>query len=179
MVDSQVLRRLDFPAYCVKLLDNGLLAIAGGGGTAKTGVGNSIELGFLEYSGEQASGAYSASFKLIHKFETHDAIMKFVSFTCEPDSPSQHHRSRLNSESKHNSIGTSTTAAAYHISDLYLAGALDNSIEIFKIEPSVEKVSDSNPTEYRASATVRNVAAIQLNENASNIPSKLRHFFKQ
>lgn len=81
MTESQVLKRLDFPAYCIRVLDNGLVAIAGGGGTSKTGVGNSIELGLVDYSSFQ--NHCHAQFQSIHTFEPQDAIMKFISFSVD------------------------------------------------------------------------------------------------
>ncbi len=93
MTDNQVLKRLEFPAYCVRVLDNGLIAVAGGGGTAKTGVGNCIELGIIDYSSSMNENTNTtnslvynfnhAQFQSIHKFEPNDAIMKFISFTYD------------------------------------------------------------------------------------------------
>lgn len=90
MAESQVLKRLDFPAYCVRVLDNGLVAIAGGGGTSKTGVGNSIELGLVNYSTVDLTnkGANNhAQFESIHTYEPQDAIMKFINFTVDRSLP--------------------------------------------------------------------------------------------
>lgn len=90
MAESQVLKRLDFPAYCVQVLDNGLVAIAGGGGTSKTGVGNSIELGHVNYTtvelASQSGPNSHAQFQSIHTFEPQDAVMKFISFTVDRSS---------------------------------------------------------------------------------------------
>jgi hypothetical protein len=153
-MESQVLRRLDFPAYCIRLLDNGLLAITGGGGTSKTGVGNSIELGFLDYSNKPTTGTYEAEFRLLHKFETNDAIMKFVTF-------------KFHKNNNHNSK-KSLNEETSQVNDLYLAGALDNSIEIYKIEPCVEKPdqysNDSKSAEmsYKASASIKKVTHIDF-----------------
>ncbi|CAF0706670.1 unnamed protein product [Brachionus calyciflorus] len=137
MTESQVLRRLDYPAYCIKLLDNGLVALAGGGGTAKTGVGNSIELGFLTYSNN------TAEFKQIHQFNSEDAIMKFVSFTQE--------RSNIKKKSK--------------INDLYLAAAVDQTVEIYKILPHFKK----DQKKYEPSAKIKLINKIHLEENVATI----------
>ena len=83
MAESQVLKRLDFPAYCVKVLDNGLVAISGGGGTSKTGVANSIELGLVDYAPISSETGRHAQFQSVHTFEPNDAIMKFISFTVD------------------------------------------------------------------------------------------------
>lgn len=139
MTESQVLRRLDYPAYCIKLLDNGLVALAGGGGTAKTGVGNSIELGFVSYSNNLAQ------FKEIHRFQSEDAIMKFVSFTLE----------RSHSKKK-----TS-------INDLFLAAALNQTVEIYKVLPCLTK-TDSK-TQIEPSATIKQVSKITLADSDDTI----------
>ncbi len=93
MTESQVLKRLDFPAYCVRVLDNGLVAISGGGGTSKTGVGNSIELGLVNYAAV-ASAKNHAQFESIHTFEPQDAVMKFTSFSIDRSDPSVSSRFR-------------------------------------------------------------------------------------
>lgn len=136
MADSQVLRRLDYPAYCIKLLDNGLVAMAGGGGTAKTGVGNSLELGFISYKNNLAE------FKQIHQFQSEDAIMKFVPFYLE--------RHNLKSESK--------------INDIYIAAALNQSVEIYKIQSCLKKIEDKNKPKFEAGANVQFVCKILLDQ---------------
>ncbi len=99
MTESQVLKRLDFPAYCVRVLDNGLVAIAGGGGTSKTGVGNSIELGLVNYVTPDAAKNH-AQFESIHTFEPRDAVMKFTSFTVDRSGTSATGRPRPKEDSK-------------------------------------------------------------------------------
>lgn len=174
-LNQQVVRRLDFPAYCIRVLDNGLLAITGGGGTSKTGVGNSIELGFLDLAhhassnsssgGNGASGAFEAQFKLMHKFETNDAIMKFVSFTFESK---QSGKSGASSRSR---LSSTTGDEKLKPADQYLAGLLDNSIEIYKLEPSLDKLNvgnnNKNEIEYQATALVKRSCVIPF-ENTQN-----------
>lgn len=138
MANSQVLRRLDYPAYCIKLLDNGLVALAGGGGTAKTGVGNSLELGFVSYVNQLAE------FKQIHAFQCEDAIMKFVSFTLE--------RPHSKSETK--------------ITDLYLAAAVNQTIEIFQVQPCLNKTTETK-TKLEPSASIKLVGKITLADSSS------------
>ena len=139
MTESQVLRRLDYPAYCIKLLDNGLVALAGGGGTAKTGVGNSIELGFVSYANNLAQ------FKEIHRFQSEDAIMKFVSFTLE--------RTHSKKQSK--------------INDLFLAAALNQTVEIYKIQPCLTKTDAK--TQIEPSASIKQVSKITLSDTDDSI----------
>lgn len=142
MADSQVLKRLDFPAYCIKLLDNGLIAIAGGGGTSKTGVTNWIEIGHINYNNNTTTNNLNASkfsteFKLIAKLETDDAIMKFVCFSLD--------------KSNHST------------SDFYLAAALNNQIEVYKIQSKINKPppetlnenEGNNPSDHQPSTVVK------------------------
>ncbi|RNA41624.1 70 kDa peptidyl-prolyl isomerase [Brachionus plicatilis] len=136
MTESQVLRRLDYPAYCIKLLDNGLVAMAGGGGTAKTGVGNSLELGFISYKNNLAE------FKQIHQFQSDDAIMKFVPFYLE--------RHNLKKESK--------------INDIYIAAALNQSVEIYKIQSCLKKLENKSKPQFEAGADVQFVSRIALDQ---------------
>lgn len=126
MLDSQVLKRLDFPAYCIKLLENGLVAIAGGGGTAKTGVTNWIEIGHVSYTTTSSpsvdpQNSFNTEFRLIAKLETVDAIMKFVCFSSPP------------------SLTPLSTQ-----SDLFLAAAVNDHIEIYRIQPKVSTLPPSN-----------------------------------
>jgi hypothetical protein len=150
---SQVLKRLDFPAYCVKLLENGLIAIAGGGGTSKTGVGNSIELGLIEYdydpkskNTETADGTGSARFKSIHTFVPNDAIMKFVSFTSERHNTITNSgkivsncSTNKNNKIKREKSSNESTSNITKISDLFIAAPVNNTIEIYKLVPSINR----------------------------------------
>lgn len=165
---SQVLKRLDFPAYCVKLLDNGLIAIAGGGGTSKTGVGNSIELGLIEYDYDPKSNKTEANgnenglakFKSIHTFVPNDAIMKFVSFSSERHNTiTTNNKTASNSSSslssstnnknnnkikreKSSNESTSTTINT-KLSDLFIAAPVNNTIEIYKLVPSITRTTEN------------------------------------
>jgi hypothetical protein len=147
MAESQVLKRLDSPAYCIRVLDNGLVAIAGGGGKAKTGVGNLIELGLIDYHYENKSSSISnndgqARFKTIHTFEPDDAIMKFVSFTLE----SNQRDSRNKKESKEKNHTKNSTNKNINIKyehgsanrDIYLAAAVNDTVEIYKLSPKLQ-----------------------------------------
>jgi hypothetical protein len=140
MSESLVLRKLDFPAYCIKLLDNGLIAISGGGGTSKTGVGNSIELGFIEIS--QKNNENYAIFNLIHKCETSDAIMKFVTFNFCDDISIMDDTNNLNTCN-------------------YIVGALDYSVEVFRIDNTVENLTNKD---MKASSIIQKCGAIPFIE---------------
>lgn len=156
MAESQVLKRLDFPAYCVQVLDNGLVAIAGGGGTSKTGVGNSIELGHVNYTtvelASQSGPNSHAQFQSIHTFEPQDAVMKFISFTVDRSSQQGNGiRTNAKTNNKKNKGKNSKNAVDYNDqiipefdankSDLYIAACVNNSIEIYKVQPIIDKHS--------------------------------------
>jgi len=162
MADSQVLKRLDFPAYCVRVLDNGLVAIAGGGGTSKTGVGNSIELGLVNYSTVDLANSDNnrAQFQSIHTFEPHDAIMKFISFAVDRSNDLNNGNSNLqknNSKRGKSGIIKNTNGAKLleenfqpdfdsNKSDLYIAACVNSSIEIYKVQPIIDKHSTNLTT---------------------------------
>lgn len=162
MADSQVLKRLDFPAYCVRVLDNGLVAIAGGGGTSKTGVGNSIELGLVNYSTVDLANSENnrAQFQSIHTFEPHDAIMKFISFAVDRSNDLNNGlNSQKNNKNRGKNGSIKTTNAGAKIleenfqpefdsnkSDLYIAACVNSSIEIYKVQPIIDKHSTNLTT---------------------------------
>jgi hypothetical protein len=142
-----VLKRLDFPAYCIKLLDNGLIAIAGGGGTSKTGVTNWIEIGHINFnettsssSSSSASPPFQTEFKLIAKLETNDAIMKFVCFSLDK-SPA-----KSLSGDDNNNINNQRSTPNHSICDFYLAAAINNIIEIYKIQSKITKTATDTDT---------------------------------
>jgi len=163
MTDSQVLKLLEFPAYCVRVLDNGLIAIAGGGGTSKTGVSNCIELGIIDYSNNDLN---RAQFHSIHKFEPSDAIMKFTSFNYDRSYSLM--KAKLAKSSKNGFKQppiTDTQVAAKN--DLFIAAALNDSIEIYKIQPTIDK-SNKNNNNLRQ----RNGSTRRSNGSTSSLSSR-------
>lgn len=196
MTDSQVLKRLEFPAYCVRVLDNGLIAVAGGGGTAKTGVGNCIELGIIDYSNSMNENTNTsnplvynfnhAQFHSIHKFEPNDAIMKFTSFTYDRSYKSIKKQQQAKLKTKKNgytnrptrqlssssSTSVSSNKPEYDSSrnDLFLAAAVNDSIEIYKIQPTIDK-SNSHSGRNRA----RRSSSSQSNQQTQLKPNGINH----
>lgn len=169
--DSQVLKRLDFPAYCIKLLDNGLVAIAGGGGTSKTGVGNSIELGLLDYEHDNSCNVDGlAKFQSIHTFVPNDAIMKFVGFTCERQSSlmlKNNSSKQLKREKSSNSTNDqSSLSSTTKLNDLFIAAPVNNTIEIYKLVPSVSKHTNENNREQQMKNHLSN-GSIKKRKNSS------------
>lgn len=154
-MEGQVLRRFDFPAYCIKVLDNSLVAISGGGGTSKVGVPNSIELGIIDYDattttattgGKKPSSAADFAklfesnttphFDSLHSFETGDAIMKFISFTTERNYGQGNEKKR------------DTSSSSSHLrTDTYLVAPVDNNLEFYKLKPSIIRGATSSMIE--------------------------------
>lgn len=147
MAESQVLKRLDFPAYCVRVLDNGLVAIAGGGGTSKTGVGNSIELGHVELASKISGSNNHAQFQSIHTFEPQDAVMKFTSFAVDRSLPITNnlsHNAKTKSKNKSESSKDSDEIKPEfdaNKSDLYIAACVNSTIEVYKVQPIIDRHS--------------------------------------
>jgi hypothetical protein len=148
MVDSQVLKKLTFPAYCVKVLDNGLVAISGGGGTAKTGVENWLEIGKIRYDSQ-----FNATFITIHDFATSDAVMKFTTF-----------KYNANSNSEESDIKTNQP------SDLYIVAAVGYTLEIYKLMPVIEKTLEDTLSPSNSISDFNSL----LNNGASNQKAKKR-----
>ena len=200
---SQVLKKLDFPAYCIKHLENGLVAIAGGGGTSKTGVGNSIELGIIEYDATNSSNISSnnkakqhdddgiARFKSIHTFVPNDAIMKFVSFSCER---TLHHSAAAASKSANkanngtlvaskkadaastssNISNTSSTGSPLHVAnDLYLAAIVNNTIEVYKLLPVIRTKTSTTDHHPIVTADSSKQQQQQQSTSASNVKNRM------
>jgi hypothetical protein len=140
-MESQVLKRLDYPAYCVRMLENGLIAISGGGGTAKTGVSNCIELGLADYSAD------ISSFQTMHIYEPSDAVMKFASFSCEiPKIPvpnlndkNNNKKNELNQRNDRPKVGKELQQA------VFIVAAVQDTLEIYRLDRTVEKGDLNSP----------------------------------
>ncbi len=163
MEDSQVLKKLNYPAYCVKVLDNGLVALSGGGGTAKTGVENWLELGKIDYDSE-----FNAKFSTIYNFSTTDAIMKFISFQYKNEndnlSASLTIPSSSSSSSPHTQKNNTKTNKPY---DTYIVAAVGNSIEIYKLIPTIEKPTEANPRTREVSKERKKSSEINSNQQTT------------
>lgn len=175
MTESQVLKRLEFPAYCVRVLDNGLIAISGGGGTAKTGVGNCIELGIIDYSNEFNDEITNnkPQFNSIHKFEPNDAIMKFISFSYDRsltlNKPNRKTKNGLTDKPKQQKLNLKNDYDSTK-NDLFIAAANNNSIEIYKIQPTIDKLNKTSNNLRQRNNSIRrsNSNSNQLKPNGIN-----------
>ena len=151
MSEGQILKRLEFPAYCVRVLENGLVAIAGGGGVAKTGVANCIEIGTIDFD-PSLDPTQRCRFNSLHIFEPNDAIMKFSTFKFERNLPNR------------------KANAAEPLTDIYIAAALNESIEVYKIQPKVERpdedevdtVRNRKSKEKKAPSVYKTSACLEL-----------------
>ena len=154
MEDSQVLKKLNFPAYCVKVLDNGLIALSGGGGTAKTGVENWLELGKIDYDSE-----FNAKFTTICNFPTSDAVMKFISFQYDTTTSS----SQSSLSSSQNSKATTKPT------DTFIIAAVGNSIETYKLVPTIEKSAEnSSRSGDKDASRERKKSSDSINNNSTS-----------
>jgi hypothetical protein len=164
---SQVLKRLNYPAYCIKLLGNNLIALAGGGGTSNTGVGNSIEIGVVDYKTDLSKEVKShevlsgeATLSTVSTYEPNDAIMKFISFSVER---------RQNSNAKRVTDPKSTKSKKFELNDTYLAAAVNNSVEIYKLVPTI---SHSNSAGSDTSSTSTNTTFNRKSNKSASTPSE-------
>ena len=172
--ESQVLKRLDFPAYCIRMLENGLVALSGGGGTAKTGVANSIELGLVDYdlndySGRPATskdassspilerllsngfqkGPLKAHFETVHAYQPADAIMKFISFSIDRPCKGCKQKAVDQSASKRQqSDNSSSTSPGSVRRNVFLIAAVNNWLEFYEVKPVVQKAADQFETNH-------------------------------
>lgn len=195
MTDSQVLKRLDWPPYCVRILDNNLVAVSGGGGTSKTGVGNCIELGIVDYATSDASISLPstaalatsfnrAQFHTIHKYEPNDAIMKFISFTHDRSKrqsktkPPGKNGCVANSE-KSSNPSTNSDKLDYDSTknDLFLAAAVNDSIEIYKVQPTIDRLNKTNlNSSSNSNLRQRNGSLRQSNSTTQTLkPNGINH----
>ena len=192
MAESQVLKRLEFPAYCIRVLDNGLVAIAGGGGTSKTGVGNLIEIGIIDYKIQNAVNNNSnerdgiAQFKSISKFEPEDAIMKFVSFTNGRQNSSASNKTSNTPENVNGKMPKGNLDQGKKIPitrnaddrksscDVYLAAAVNDTIEIYKLTPKLDK-SHNESNNINCNETSATLDKSQL-KNRKGIYFKFKYF---
>ncbi|CAG0881358.1 unnamed protein product [Cyprideis torosa] len=74
-VNSELLARVNFPLYCVRMLSDTHFLVGGGGGGANTGVANGVEIFCLKHDGEDCTA------ELVTKYDTgKDSVMSCCSF---------------------------------------------------------------------------------------------------
>lgn len=74
------LQEMAYPPYCIQPLKSwGMVAVGGGGGTAKTGVGNAVDLKWIYLTGSVDSGNNKCTIQNVNSFSQHDSVMRMVS----------------------------------------------------------------------------------------------------
>ena len=69
-----------YPPYCIQPLRSwGLIAVGGGGGTAKTGVANAVDLKWIYLNQSSDPTNNKCSIQNVNSFTQHDSVMRMVS----------------------------------------------------------------------------------------------------
>jgi hypothetical protein len=77
---SHFLQEMSYPPYCIQPLKSwGMVAVGGGGGTAKTGVANAIDLKWIHLNQSSDIENNKCSIQNINSFSQHDSVMRMVS----------------------------------------------------------------------------------------------------
>jgi len=77
---SHFLQEMSYPPYCIQPLKSwGMVAVGGGGGTAKTGVANAIDLKWIYLNQSTSSENNKSSIQNVNSFSQHDSVMRMVS----------------------------------------------------------------------------------------------------
>lgn len=79
LASSHFLQEMAYPPYCIQPLKSwGMVAVGGGGGTAKTGVTNAVDLKWI-YLNQTDSTNNKCSIQNVNSFTQHDSVMRMVS----------------------------------------------------------------------------------------------------
>lgn len=74
------LQEMAYPPYCIQPLKSwGMVAVGGGGGTAKTGVGNAVDLKWIYLCESSDPKNTKCSIQNVNSFSQHDSVMRMVS----------------------------------------------------------------------------------------------------
>ena len=77
---SHFLQEMSYPPYCIQPLKSwGMIAVGGGGGTAKTGVANAVDLKWIYLNQSSDPGNSKCSIQNVNSFSQHDSVMRMVS----------------------------------------------------------------------------------------------------
>jgi len=77
---SYFLQEMAYPPYCIQPLKSwGMVAVGGGGGTAKTGVANAVDLKWIYLNQPSNPENKKCSIQNINSFSQHDSVMRMVS----------------------------------------------------------------------------------------------------
>lgn len=74
------LQEMAYPPYCIQPLKSwGMVAVGGGGGTAKTGVANAVDLKWIYLNQSSDPTNNKCSIQNVNSFTQHDSVMRMVS----------------------------------------------------------------------------------------------------
>jgi len=77
---SHFLQEMTYPPYCIQPLKSwGMIAVGGGGGTAKTGVSNAVDLKWIYLNQSADPENNKCSIQNVNSFKQHDSVMRMVS----------------------------------------------------------------------------------------------------
>ncbi|CAF1140403.1 unnamed protein product [Adineta steineri] len=77
---AHFLQEMAYPPYCIQPLKSwGMVAVGGGGGTAKTGVGNAVDLKWIYLNQSSDPTNNKCSIQNVNSFTQHDSVMRMVS----------------------------------------------------------------------------------------------------
>ena len=77
---SVFLQEMAYPPYCLQPLKSwGMIAVGGGGGTAKTGVGNAVDLKWIDLSLSSSLHGKKCTVQNVNSFSQCDSVMRMVS----------------------------------------------------------------------------------------------------
>ena len=80
VTSSHFLQEMAYPPYCIQPLKSwGLIAVGGGGGTAKTGVANAVDLKWVYLNQSADPTNNKCSIQNVNSFTQHDSVMRMVS----------------------------------------------------------------------------------------------------
>ncbi|CAF0884541.1 unnamed protein product [Rotaria sp. Silwood1] len=80
LTSSCFLQEMAYPPYCIQPLKSwGMIAIGGGGGTAKTGVTNAVDLKWIYLNQSPDPTNTKCSIQNVNSFTQHDSVMRMVS----------------------------------------------------------------------------------------------------
>ena len=77
---AHFLQEMAYPPYCIQPLRSwGLIAVGGGGGTAKTGISNAVDLKWVYLNQSSDPTNNKCSIQNVNSFTQHDSVMRMVS----------------------------------------------------------------------------------------------------
>jgi len=80
LTSAHFLQEMAYPPYCIQPLKSwGMVAVGGGGGTAKTGVSNAVDLKWIYLNQSSDPNNNKCSIQNVNSFTQHDSVMRMAS----------------------------------------------------------------------------------------------------